>query len=66
MHLYMLSGSALVHGQNTVKGQVGFMPVTAMRQRSRREWYVNVVCISILMVEDFSLSIVSVTGIIID
>jgi hypothetical protein len=49
----MLSGSALVHGQNMVKGQVGFMPATAMRLRNRREWYVNVVCISILMVEDF-------------
>lgn len=51
----MLSGCVLVHGPTMVNGQVDFMPVTAMRQRSRKEWYVNVVYNSMLMIEDFSL-----------
>ena len=64
--VYMLSGSVLVHGQNMVKGQVAFMPVTAMRQQSRREWYVNVVCNSILIVEDFSLVLFQLVALLID
>lgn len=49
----MISGFASVHGRIMVKGQVDFMHVIVMRQQSRREWYVNVVSISILMVEYF-------------
>lgn len=41
INIHGFAGCVLVHGQNMVRGQVDSMPVTAMKQQSKKEWYIS-------------------------